>query len=215
VTVEASLHMPGLVAKSGGIVFVVSAPSGTGKTTLCRRLIEEVPRLRFAVSATTRAPRPGERDGIDYHFVDAARFERMVEAGELLEWAAVHGNHYGTPRSEWERARDESHDLVLDIDTQGAFQVRERVPDSALVFVLPPSAEELERRIRARRQDSEATIQRRLAAASHELEQADCYDYVIVNDELDRALVELAAVVRAERLRAARVLDAARARAVP
>lgn len=201
------LRLPALASQRGGILFVVSAPSGTGKTTLCHRLIASVPRLRFSISATTRSPRAGETDGVDYHFVDASRFAAMVSAGELLEWAEVHGNRYGTPVSEWRAARGEGVDLVLDIDTQGALQVRARMPESALIFVLPPSAEELERRIRGRGKDDDATIRRRLAGAAAELALATRYDYVIVNDDLARAERELAAIVCAERARAARVLS--------
>ncbi len=202
------LRLPALARERGGILFVVSAPSGTGKTTLSHRLIASEPRLRFSISATTRQPRDGETGGVDYHFVDRQRFDAMVAAGDLLEWAEVHGNRYGTPLAEWQRARADGVDLVLDIDTQGALQVRERMPDSALIFVLPPSVDVLEQRIRGRGTDDDATIRRRLAAAAEELALATRYDYVIVNDDLARAESELIAIVRAERARAARVLRA-------
>ena len=201
-----ALTLPALAPHGGGILFVLSAPSGTGKTTLGRGLCERLPRLRFSVSATTRAPRGHERDGADYHFVSPERFASLVRDDELLEWAEVHGNRYGTPVAEWRRACAEGFDLILDIDTQGAFQVRERMPESALVFVLPPSAAELERRIRGRGEDDDATIRRRLAAAAKELAVVSRYDYVVVNDDLDRAREELASIVRAERARAARRL---------
>lgn len=201
-----ALTLPPLAPRGGGILFVVSAPSGTGKTTLGRGLCESLAGLRFSVSATTRAPRGHERDGIDYHFVSRERFDELVRDDELLEWAEVHGNRYGTPVAEWRRACADGVDLILDIDTQGAFQVRERMPESALIFVLPPSAAELERRIRGRGEDDDATIRRRLVGAAKELAVASRYDYVVVNDDLDRAREELAAIVRAERARAARRL---------
>lgn len=193
---------------------VLSAPSGAGKSTLARRLMERRADLAFSVSATTRAPRPGEVDGVHYHFVDRPAFERMIEEGALIEWAAVHGNLYGTPVSEVERARGAGRHLLLDIDVQGAEQVRARVPDAVLVFVLPPSGEVLAERLAGRGTDAADVRRRRLAAALGEVRRAPAFDYVIVNDELDRAADDLEAILDAEAHRARRVdaLDALVAR---
>lgn len=184
-------------------VFVVGAPSGTGKTTLLARLVEQVAGLCFSVSHTTRAPRAGERDGKDYHFVSRAAFEAAAANGELLEWAEVYGNLYGTHRSELERSEAARLDLVLDIDVQGARSMRKAVPDAALVLILPPSLEALEQRLRERRTESEEALARRLREARAQLESYELYDYAIVNDDLERALRELEAIVTAERLRVA------------
>jgi guanylate kinase len=194
------------------VFIVVSAPSGAGKTTVLLRVLAETPGLRFSVSHTTRAPRSGEQDGVHYHFVDREAFLRLRDAGGLLEWAEVHGNLYGTGLAELERARAEGSDLLLDVDVKGAAQVRARIPEAVTVFVLPPSFEVLERRLRGRGKDDEATIRRRLAAAGQEIDAFTGYDYAIVNEHLDACVEELKCIVRAARCRVAAV--AARARAI-
>jgi len=186
---------------------VLSAPSGAGKTTLARALVERHEFLTFSVSATTRARRSYERDGHDYFFVDDAGFDRMIENGEMLEWAEVHGRRYGTPRRGIAEALERGQIVVLDIDVQGARQVRAAFPDAVLVFVLPPSAEELGRRLAAR--DSEHPEERRvrLTTALAELEAAVEFDYVVVNDQLEQALRSLENIIAAEMARVKRVID--------
>ncbi len=192
-------------------VIVVSAPSGAGKTTVVARVLRELGGIRFSVSHTTRAPRGAERDGVEYHFVDGAAFEGLRNEGRLLEWAEVHGNLYGTAVEEIERASGAGVDILLDLDVQGAAQVRERIPEAVTVFVLPPSYEVLEGRLRGRGQDDEATIRRRLAAAGREIDAFEKYDYVIVNDDLEACVEELKSIVRAARCRVAVVSERARA----
>jgi guanylate kinase len=192
-------------------VVVVSAPSGAGKSTLLARVLEEMPGLRFSVSHTTRAPRGRERDGVEYHFVDRPAFERLREGGRLLEWAEVHGNLYGTGLDEIELARREGRDLLLDVDVQGAAQVREKMSEALTVFILPPSYEVLERRLRGRGQDDETTVRRRLAAAGRELRAFEEYDFAIVNDELDASVEAVKSIVRAARCRVSHVTERARA----
>ena len=192
-------------------VVVVSAPSGAGKTTILARVLRDLGGIRFSVSHTTRAPRGAERDGVEYHFVDRAAFERLRDEGGLLEWAEVHGNLYGTGVAEIERASAAGIDILLDLDVQGAAQVRRRVPEAVTVFILPPSYEVLEHRLRGRGQDDEATIARRLAAAGREIDAFEQYDYAIVNDDLDACVEELKSIVRAARCRVEVVRDRARA----
>ncbi len=192
-------------------MIVVSAPSGAGKTTVLARVLRELPGIRFSVSHTTRAPRAGERNGIDYHFVDSATFAHLRDAGRLLEWAEVHGNLYGTGVAELERAQAEGTDVLLDIDVQGADQVRARVQGAVTVFVLPPSYATLERRLRGRAQDGEETIRSRLAVASREIGDFEKYDYVVVNEDLEACVEELKCIVRAARCRVALVAERARA----
>jgi len=184
-----------------GHLYIVSAPSGAGKTTLVRRLLENDPGIRLSISHTTRAPRPGERNGIEYHFVDSPTFLDKAQKGGFIEWAEVHGNYYGTSRSGIEAALLAGQDVLLEIDWQGAQQVRKLFPEAIGVFVLPPSLSELERRLRDRGSDSEHTIARRLSAARTEMRHVAEFDYVIINDELPRALHDLLAVVVASRLR--------------
>lgn len=184
-----------------GLLFVVSAPSGTGKTTIVERLVQVVPNLRMSRSYTSRPSRPGECDGKDYNFITRERFDEMVRADAFLEWADVFGNRYGTSAADTERELASGRDLVLVIDVQGARQVRSRRPDVIGVFMLPPSFEVLEHRLRGRSQDTEDAIHRRLATARAEVAAVTEYDYVVVNDELDACVDRLRAIVLAERAR--------------
>jgi len=192
---------------SRGLLFVVSAPSGTGKTTLVDRLIQEVPGLERSRSYTSRAIRAGELDEVDYNFRSRDAFEAMVRDDAFLEWADVFGHCYGTARRDTEARLAAGVDLVLVIDVQGARQVRERLPNTVAIFVLPPSFEVLERRLRGRSKDSEPAIARRLATARTEVSAAREYDYVVVNDDLDRCAGEMAAIVTAERAKLSRRRD--------
>ena len=181
---------------------VLSSPSGAGKTTISRRLLERDGNLRISVSVTTRPRRPGEIDGRDYHFIDIAEFERMVGAGALLEHALVFGNRYGTPRLAVERLLAEGRDVLFDIDWQGTQQLREKArEDLVSVFVLPPSLAELERRLRTRAADSEEEVQRRMAKAADEMSHWAEYDYIIVNRDLDASVARVEAILTAERLK--------------
>jgi guanylate kinase len=182
-----------------GILFVVSAPSGTGKTTLVERLVQVVPDLTMSRSYTSRPPREGEADGVDYNFISRPRFEQMARAGEFLEWADVFGNFYGTGAAETARCLERGCDLVLVIDVQGARQVRQRRAGTVGVFVLPPSFEALERRLRGRSKDPEDAIQRRLQMARVEVAAYSDYDYVVINDEFDACVDRLRGIVLAER----------------
>jgi guanylate kinase len=189
-----------------GLLLVLSAPSGTGKTTLARRFVDAHPEAAFSVSMTTREPRGGERDGVDYHFVDALTFQRMIERDEFVEWAEVHGNFYGSPRAAVDRAFSTGGIAVFDIDVQGGRSIQRRYPEAVLVFVLPPTMAELERRLRERGTESEDAIRRRMLAARSELELgARAYDYLVVNDAVERAYAELESIVTAERSRRGRV----------
>jgi guanylate kinase len=189
-----------------GTLFIVSAPSGAGKTSLVSALLAADPLVRKSVSYTTRAPRPGEEHGRHYHFIAPEEFDRMRVRGELLEWAIVHGHHYGTSRAVVEQVCREGYDVLLEIDWQGAAQIRAAKPDAASVFVLPPSIEALEARLRGRGQDSPEVIARRVAAARGEIAHVSEFDYVIINDDFSRASRDLRSIVRAERLRGARQL---------
>ena len=184
------------------LLLILSAPSGTGKTTLARRLCAADPGAIFSVSYTTRPPRGAERDGADYHFVDEAVFECMVREGRFLEHAEVHGNRYGTPRSVVEEAQARGVLALFDIDVQGGESIRQQFPEAVRVLVLPPSMRALEDRLRSRKTDDDETIRRRLDAARREIERARSYEYWVVNDDLERASADLEAIVRAERLRA-------------
>jgi guanylate kinase len=184
-----------------GLLFIVSAASGTGKTTLVERLVQRVPNLCLSRSYTSRAARPGEQDGVDYNFISRPRFEEMARAGEFLEWADVFGNYYGTCAADTERCLANGQDIVLVIDVQGAKQVRSSGVESVGIFVLPPSAEILEQRLRGRSKDAEIEIGKRLDAARREVGEFASYEYVVVNDELDGAVERLRAIVVAERAR--------------
>ncbi len=188
-----------------GRLFIVSAPSGTGKTTLVERLVQAVPDLVLSRSFTSRAPRAGEADGVDYNFISRERFEAMIAAGDFLEYADVFGNFYGTSASETERVLASGQDLVLVIDVQGARQVRLRGFDSVGVFVLPPSFPVLEARLRKRSKDTEAAMARRLEVARSEVAAVAEYDYVVINDEVEPAVGRLCCIVQAERARRARM----------
>jgi len=191
----------GTVARRG-LMLVLSSPSGTGKTTLSRRLLEVDPAVQLSVSATTRPQRPAEVDGRDYHFVDRKRFDEMVRKGEMLEWAEVFGNRYGTPRAPVEEALARGQDVLFDIDWQGTQQLRDKVSkDFVSVFLLPPSVPELERRLTTRAQDSDDVIRGRMAKASDEMSHWAEYDYIIVNHDIDSSVENVRAILRAERLR--------------
>lgn len=192
-----------------GLLFVVSAPSGAGKTTLVERLVERVPRLQMSHSYTSRAARPGERDGLDYHFVSREAFEARVSDNEFLEWADVFGNLYGTAAPDTERVLAAGDDIVLVIDVQGAAQVRRRGLALISAFILPPDFATLERRLRGRSKDDEAAIRRRLQTAREEVLHFREYDYVVVNDDLERAVTHLEGMVYAERSRRAHMVDIA------
>ncbi|CUA81646.1 guanylate kinase [Gulbenkiania indica] len=184
-----------------GNVYIVVAPSGAGKTSLVAALLAAEPLVELSVSYTTRAPRVGEVDGRNYHFVDRATFELMIARGDFLEHAEVYGNYYGTSAA-WIRSRlAEGRDILLEIDWQGARQVRELFPQAVGIFIMPPSIEELERRLRGRGTDAEEVIARRLAAARSEIDKVAEYDYLVVNDNFDRAKLDLISIIRAQRLR--------------
>jgi guanylate kinase len=182
------------------LLFIVSSPSGAGKTTLTRRFLERVPKSRFSVSHTTRKPRAGEQDGREYHFVSRETFERLIQLDEFLEWAEVHGNLYGTSRREAE-SRDGTDIILFDIDHQGARQIKCSHPDAIAVFILPPGWEVLERRLRGRASDDEQTVQRRFQGAREEIGHYGMFDYVIVNDDLEEATTLLMSIHRAESAR--------------
>jgi guanylate kinase len=188
------------------LLLILSAPSGTGKTTLARRLVAAHPGAFFSVSYTTRAPRGGEKEGVDYHFVNEEKFQEMIAAGAFVEWAHVHGHHYGTSRTVIERVQRENVLAVFDIDVQGGEIIKKKHPEAVRALILPPSLAELERRLRARSTDDDATIRRRLHAARIEIRLARLagYEYWVVNDDIDRAYGDLEAIVRAESCRAGR-----------
>jgi guanylate kinase len=187
-----------MAAMSKGRLFVITGPSGVGKGTLIKELLERLPTLELSVSATTRPPRPGERPGVDYHFLDEQEFERRLEGGEFMEHASYSGHRYGTLRSEVEPRLERGIGVLLEIDVQGARQVRDRMPDAVLVFVAPPSPEALRERLEGRGTDAPEQIDRRLRVAGEELEAQREFRHVIVNDRLDRAADELASLVSAE-----------------
>jgi guanylate kinase len=188
-------------------VFIISAPSGSGKSTLVKHLLADVPGLMFSISHTTRQPRGAEVDGQNYHFVTREEFEGMLARDEFLEWAQVFGNYYGTHRGILEKACSEGKDLVLDIDVQGARQLKLKIPEAVTVFILAPSRAELENRLRTRSEDPDEVITRRLKDAAEEIRNYNAYDYVLINRDLAEAEASLSAIVRAERVRRIRIED--------
>lgn len=192
---------------SQGVLYIVSAPSGAGKTSLVKALLKNDLAIRLSVSYTTRAVRPGEVDGRDYHFVDRHRFEQMLAEGEFLEHAEVYGNYYGTSKGSISRDLNAGRDILLEIDWQGANQVKDHFPQSVSIFILPPSFSALRTRLKGRGQDSDEVIERRLAAAAHDVAHAEAFDYIMVNDDFDHALLDLVAITRSVRLEAARQLN--------
>lgn len=192
-----------------GSVFVLSAPSGAGKSTLARRLVQQTEGLIFSISTTTRPPRPGEVEGRDYFFVDDAGFDALAAAGGFLEWVQVYAHRYGTGRAWLEQTLATGVDVLLDIETTGALNIHKALPDAVMIFLLPPSAQELERRLRGRGSDTEEQISLRMQHARHEMELFEAYDYLIVNDDLDRAYRQLESVILAERAGRERMIAAA------
>ncbi|GMU62634.1 MAG: guanylate kinase [Myxococcaceae bacterium] len=194
------------VVLSPGLLLVLSAPSGAGKTTLARMIQKAFPQADFSISYTTRAPRGAERNGVDYHFVDEQTFNQMIDDGQFVEWAEVHGHFYGSSRAAVDKAFASRGIAVFDIDVQGGNAIKRKFPDAVLTFILPPSLEELERRLRARGTDADDVIRRRLLAARNEVQKgSDTYDYLIINDRLDDAFRQLESIVIAERSRRGRV----------
>jgi guanylate kinase len=190
-----------------GVLFVISAPSGAGKTTLCKEIIDKFPNLRHSVSYTTRTPRVGEVHGRDYFFVGQDEFSRMVADGEFAEWAEVHGNLYGTSLSTLKQCRSQGIDLILDIDCQGAQQLKGRFDGGVYIFILPPSIAELRRRLDGRSSDTEEVIERRINNAAAEIKESRWYDYIIVNDKFSEAVEQLKSVLLAEQCRSFRVIQ--------
>jgi guanylate kinase len=193
------------MSSSRGLLFVISAPSGTGKTTLVERLVQILPNLRMSRSYTSRALRAGEREGVDYHFISRAAFDGMIAENAFLEWADVFGNFYGTAAADVQKMLESGQDVVLVIDVQGARQVRQRGTDHTAVFVMPPSFQVLERRLRGRSTEPEAALQRRLETARAEVSSYREYDYVVVNDDLESTVVRLQEIIAAERSRVHRM----------
>jgi len=193
------------VIRRRGTLFVVSAPSGAGKTTLCREMRHRLPDLAYSVSVTTRPPRPGEIDGSDFRFVSEAEFRAMLARGEMAEWATVHDNLYGTPAVPLEAALRDGRDVLLDIDTQGATQLRARYPEAVLIFIVAPSMAELEQRLHERRSEPGSAIATRLERARHEVTLWRRYDYLIVNRDVKEAMEQLSSIILAERCRVARL----------
>jgi len=189
-----------------GLMLVLSSPSGAGKTTLARRLLDAEPEVEISVSHTTRAKRKGEKDGRDYHFIDRDSFTQMRDRGEFLEWAVVFDNFYGTPRKKVEQALAEGRDVLFDVDWQGAASLRDKAKDDVVtVFILPPTVADLEQRLNVRAQDPPETVRRRMLGASNEIQHWDEYDYVVVNYDIERSVAALRAILAAERLRRSRL----------
>jgi guanylate kinase len=190
-----------MIPRKAGLVFVVSAPSGAGKTTLCEAITRSLENLKHSISYTTRGPRPGENDGRDYFFVTEEKFRSMVQAGEFAEWAEVHSHLYGTSRQALDHMVSNGIDVILDIDTQGAKQIRKTYEKAMFLFILPPSLAVLEERLRNRRSDDGEEIRKRMRRAHEEIREYAMYDYIIINRDFDRALDELRSIIVAERCR--------------
>jgi len=189
------------VTQGSGLLYVVSGPSGTGKTTLCKELLKRIPDLRFSISYTTRPPRRDEQPGKDYYFVTPEAFGKMIDKGEFAEWAEIYGNLYGTTRSSIEQALESGHDLIFDIDSQGAEQLKRTYPLGISILLLPPSVSELERRLCSRKTDSEETIRKRMNQAPQEISQVEIYEYIVVNDVFEETLHVLHSIIVAEKHR--------------
>jgi len=190
-----------------GLLYIVSAPSGTGKTTLLKRVMSSLPDIWFSISYTTRPPRPGERNGEDYHFVSKERFQQMVNKGAFAEWAEVFGNRYGTALESIRESRSRGVDLILDIDSQGARQIKEHFNGGIFIFILPPSLDALKQRLRARGVDGQGVIHSRVAKARDEMKHAKWYNYIIINDRVEEAAEQLKSIIVAERCRRERFLE--------
>lgn len=190
--------------KRKGCLIVVSGPSGTGKGTVCSALLEKHKEIAYSISATTRQPRTGEVDGVNYYFLAKNVFEKMIEDGELLEWAEVYGNYYGTPLKKIQERLADGQDILLEIDTQGAMSVKDKFPDEIYIYIMPPSLKELERRLKTRGTDSAESIERRLKSAAGEMEIAERYNYIVVNEQVEQAVEQIAAIVDAEHCRVGR-----------
>ena len=188
--------------KRKGTIFVISSPSGGGKTTICRKLLKELPELNYSISTTSRSPRPGEKEGKDYFFISGEEFSEKIRKSEFAEWAKVHGHGYGTPRQFLEEALRSGRDIILDIDVKGALQIKEKYKESRLIFLLPPSLETLAARLKKRKTDDGKEIEKRLARAQEEMAFLKEYDYAVVNRNLSQAVKEVKAIITAERCRA-------------
>ncbi len=191
--------------KEPNFLFVISGPSGAGKGTLCSCFLKEMPNMKYSVSATTRLPRPGEVNGKDYVFMTKEEFFLKAEQGEFLEWALVYGNYYGTPKEEVERCLKNGRDVILEIDIDGALQIKKKFPEGVFVFILPPSLKELEKRIKGRNKDAADVINRRLKEAVRELRYVSHYDYIVINDRVEKAVEKLKAIVLAEKCKSSRL----------
>ena len=184
-----------------GLAIVISGPSGAGKSTILKKTTARIPGMVFSVSCTTRNPRPGESDNVDYHFISTSQFEEGIRKGDFLEYADVHGNYYGTPKAPMLKVVEECGIMLLDIDVQGARQINEKKPDAVKIFIIPPSIEELRKRLEKRGTDTQRAIGARLIRAEQEYAEADFYDYIIINDDADKAAKELSAIITAEKCR--------------
>ena len=189
-----------------GLLFIISAPSGAGKTSLCNEITRFLPDLQYSVSYTTRSPREGEKNGEDYHFISNEKFQEMIDERRFVEWAEVHGNRYGTAVDSLRECRHKGKDVILDIDGQGARQIKDEFPDAVCIYILPPSWKELEERLPSRRTDSDENIIRRLRNATEEVRYVDLYDYILINDDFNETVFLLKSIIAAERCRSERVL---------
>ncbi len=192
--------------QNSGLLIVISGPSGVGKGTVCKHLRKKMPQLVYSVSVTTRAPRKGEKDRVNYFFKTVQEFKQMIREGQLIEWAQYVGNYYGTPREFVERTLKDGHDVILEIDVQGALQVKKAYPNAVFIFLLPPTTDELRKRIEHRGTESQKVLNQRLQAAAKEYEFLDRYDYVVINDEVEQACERIQSIIVAEHLRADRII---------